>query len=220
MPKQPIFRTGKFKIDEIASVKRSAYQNAEGCIKTSEDLIRYRKLIEQYKPDVIVETGTFNGQSALWFSQNANCPVWTIDINSVNAYKPDMKAKWATEANHEIRQLVGSSIDPSIVERVNFEIKHGGYKRPLIIFDSWHSSSHVHSEMESYFDLIPPLGYMVIEDGIIRWNAQELKHYGGSGPLDAIEKFLENHINWLVDEEIEGISSTTQHPKGWLIRKE
>jgi cephalosporin hydroxylase len=197
-------------------VERSQHQNAEGCVKTTEDLERYRALIAKYQPDLVVELGTFSGKAALWFARAAHCEVITVDVDPVDKHEPGMTTCWLN-CQWPINQLVGSSIDSAIVREVRQLAEP--FQRPLLILDSWHSGPHVLAEMEFYHDLVPLWGYMVVEDGIIRYNPPELAYYGGTGPLDGIEAFLRRHTGWSSDKDLENMSPTTQHPDGWLVRR-
>src|SRR3954463_16441110 len=55
--------------------------------KDTDDLERYRRVVEKTQPEVIVETGTRAGGSAMWFRQELGLDVVTIDLAPQWAYK-------------------------------------------------------------------------------------------------------------------------------------
>ncbi len=165
-----------------------------GMHKFKEDVFRYQEIIRATKPEIIVETGTDTGDSALWFSQFA--PVISVDIR--HEYS-------STEGN--ITWLSGSSTSSSIFSQVK-KLVQG--KKVLVSLDSDHSYEHVANEMELYAPLVQVAGYMVVEDTIVR------EWWGIPGPLDAIEKFLELNLQWTLDQQIDDRFPIGTSSGGWL----
>ena len=192
-----------------ASLAATTRQDACGCCKITEDLARYRIVIAGYQPDVIVECGTFTGRSAVWFADTAGCPVVTVDVY------PRVDAETRVMADGRVTWIEGSSIDPSTVATVRAVV--AGCERPMVVLDSDHSADHVAAEMAAYGPLVPPGGWMVVEDGIVRWMTGQ--PYRGS-PLDAIEDWLDARSDWRVDRGVCDMFPVTMHPEGWLRRYE
>ena len=190
-------------INVPASV-RAAYsqQRAEGAIKTAEDLARYRQIIMETNPDLIIECGTWAGGSAVWFSQFAE--VLTIDI------APNVSDE--IRATPGITWLTGSSTDPDIVAVARMWT-HG--TRTMVVLDSDHRAEHVRAEIAAYGDMVSQGCYMVVEDGIVRWMNGE--NY--DGPLNAIEEFLYENVDWERDVHTEQLFPVSMHPAGWLRRR-
>lgn len=217
-------------IDIAASVDATTRQHAEGCVKISEDLDRYRRVIEDVNPTVIVECGTFSGKSALWFALYSDAKVITVDCT--DNVDPDT----ATALDElEVVRLSGSSVDPAIVAQIHdLACRDYGFGHDfsyptaahetirhavMVVLDSDHSGPHVLAEMHAYADLVTSGSYMVVEDGILRWmDADEQAVYDGN-PLDAIEEWLRVHgSGWSVDSDLEALHPVTQFPSGWLRR--
>lgn len=200
-------------IDLAASLEAVSRQHAEGCVKTSEDLDRYRRVIASTNPDLIVECGTFSGKSALWFARTAQCQVVTIDVTPY--IDPDTRVGLD---EHEVIEIESSSVSPDTLARVNRIAL--GFERPMVVLDSDHSKAHVALEMLHYGPLVRSGGYMVVEDGLLRFMPEEeRKHYNGD-PLDAIEQFMAvNGHEWEIDSELEDLHPVTQFPSGWLRRR-
>ena len=191
-------------LDTEASFAASQYrQNAEGCIKTAEDLARYRRVLAESQPDLIIECGTAYGGSALWFSRFA--PVITIDI--LDRVGAEVKAAW----DGRVTQIIGDSVSGAVLNEVCREHLPA---RVMVVLDSLHLTSHVRAEIRAYGPLVTPGCYLVVEDGICAWIPGE-----GPGPLPAIEEALYGHPNWIRDEEVESMFPVTMHPAGWWRRK-
>lgn len=194
--------------DVAASLAATTRQNAAGCCKIDEDLARYQLVTAAYRPDVVVECGTFTGRSAVWFADTADCAVVTVDVSA----RAD--AETLAAGGDRVTWLTGSSIDPATVAAVR-ELAWP-YARPLVVLDSDHSADHVYAEMHAYGPLVPRGGWMVVEDGIVRWMQDQ--PYRGS-PLDAIEEWLARHPDWYVDRGMCDLYPVTMHPDGWLRRR-
>lgn len=175
-------------------------QGHHGMTKIWEDVARYAVLIEQMRPEVIVECGTFNGSSALWFAQFA--PVITVDVD--HSKIEGLRDRYPGR----IDWVTGSSTDPDVVARV-FELVAG--RRALVSLDSDHSRDHVYAELCAYSPLTRVGDWLVCEDGL---HLQEQ----GAGPLAAIERFLLGQPDWLVDSRLESLHPVTMFPSGWLRR--
>jgi len=194
-------------IDVAASVAACHRQNHLCMTKTAEDVDRYEPIITEYRPEVIVECGTYEGWSALWFSQWSE--VVTVDL--CPRPSADGVLAMAVSVGRVTRLSGRSSVDPAVVAEVR-DLVAG--RRVLVSLDSDHSPGHVLAEMDAYSQLVHPGGWMVVEDGIVR-------HWlRCPGPLDAIEPWLAAHPQWVADVEVEDMHPVTLFPSGWLWRIE
>lgn len=201
------FETGAFK------------QNYRGLElqKSKEDLDRYRALYCVSRPDLIIETGTRYGASALWFQHELGVEVITIDV------LPQIKSQHAGPGLESIR---GSSISDWVLEVL---FKRVAGKRVMVSLDSDHHSPHVQAEIHRLGALVTPGCYLVIEDACFDLfdlaGRPDRARVGGSqiplvgGPLDAIEKTRmdTSHI-WDRDVDIEGMAEISHSPCGWWRR--
>lgn len=175
--------------------RQFANRRAGGPVKISEDLDRYERVIAASRPEVIVETGSYAGASARWFRQWA--PVISVDIDH-GRLRPDVRD------DPGITWVQGNSATVAVIDRVR-DLVAG---RPaLVSLDSDHDPSHVYAEMCAYAPLVPPGGYMVVEDGVVE------------GLVEEIGDFLAGHPDWTVDAEIEQMHPVTLFPSGWLRRE-
>src|SRR5262249_39159738 len=124
-------------------------------IKCPMDLWVYQELLVRTRPDVVVETGTCFGGSALYLAmildQLGQGRVITIDIEVV-PNRPE---------HPRLSYVTGSSVDPQIIAQVRDAV---GSDRALVILDSDHSEPHVYQEMLAYSPLVQVGDYLIVED--------------------------------------------------------
>jgi cephalosporin hydroxylase len=174
--------------------------------KLSEDLDRYDRIIRDTRPELIIETGTYEGYSAAWFADRG-LDVVTIDIDSDRSESfRDSRNDWDL-----IMFVEGSSTDPRIVERAA-ELAEG--RRTMVSLDSDHSRDHVRAEIQAYGPLVTPGCYLVVEDGLAVYMPSEV----GLDPLGAIVQELVDNPDWVRDEEIENLHPVSTSPMGWWRR--
>ena len=170
------------------------------------DLWVMQEIVVETKPDLIVETGTYRGGSALYFASLCDLldhgEVISIDLEEV---RPDYPQ------HARITYLGGrSSIDPAVVSEVT-ERARGG--RAMVILDSDHSEAHVAGELAAYAPLVAVGSYLIVEDT----NVDEVRPDLPAGPLPAIERFLARTPGFVVDAEREKWVITF-NPRGYLKR--
>lgn len=190
--------------------------------KHPHDLARYLELIEASQPDLVVETGTRAGGSALWFAEQG-LRVVTIDV-SRSAGK-EARQQLGTKAYDQIEWWVGSSIEPLLASEVA-DIARGA--RVMVSLDSDHHSSHVQGEIALWAPLVSAGCYLVVEDACFDMWPPSKAAVGGShiprvgGPLDAIRRsgLGENPgpiqmARFWRDESLEGLTTISHSPVGW-----
>jgi cephalosporin hydroxylase len=172
-------------------------------LKNPFDLWIYQEIVHRTRPDVIVETGTHAGGSALYLASMMDVidhgRVITIDV-----------AEMERPAHPRVTYLTGSSTDPVIVDRARAE---AGGSRAMVLLDSDHSKDHVTAELAAYASLVPSGNYLVVEDT----SADILFDGFGPGPHAAVEEFLSSSGDFVRDEECEKFLFTSQ-PGGYLRR--
>lgn len=111
-----------------------------------------------------------------------------------------------------------SSIAPEIVQQVTEFTKD--YQKILVILDSCHTHEHVLSELEAYAPLVSEGSYLIVFDTFVEelpssfnvnrpWDV-------GNNPMTALNTFLPNHPEFIVDTEFINKLLLTCAPKGWL----
>lgn len=193
--------------------------------KSAADLKRYEELVELSQPDIVIETGTRAGGSALWFHHELDLQVVTIDI------APSFGRRGAPpwdESLPGIESLRGSSISPDIVNHILPLIRG---KRVMVSLDSDHHSAHVQAEMAFWSMRVSPGCYLVVEDGCFDMFSerghQDWARVGGSripdygGPLHALRTSgIEYSPVFWRDKALEGLSPISHSPCGWWRKHE
>lgn len=178
------------------------------CLKCPLDLWIYQEIFTEYKPEVIIELGTFNGGSALWIGDTVkniglDCEVVTVDMNGGNLM---VRAS-------NVEYIVSSSVDDSLVQE--FYKKYAD-KKVIVILDSDHTKSHVLNELNSYCGLIKSGGYIIVEDTNV--NGHPVRPDWGEGPAEAVEEFLRTHSEFSPDQSRHKFFLTFNY-NGYLKRK-
>ena len=175
-------------------------------LKNPLDLWVYQEIVFETKPELIVETGTYRGGSALFLASLCDLvgrgEVVSIDIEPEREDYP---------AHPRITYLSGrSSTDPAVVDEVRARAANDPI---LVILDSDHSQAHVEAELATYAPLVPVGCYLIVEDSNIGQIRKDLM----PGPQEAIETFLAQVDDFVVDREREKFLITF-NPSGYLRR--
>ena len=169
------------------------------------DLWIYQEIIYDVKPDVIVEAGTANGGGALFLAGICDF-VGNGRVISIDIANADKKPK-----HKRIDYLLGSSTSEEIVRKVKGSIKE--HDKVMVILDSDHSKSHVLDELRIYNKLVTKGSYLVVEDTNI--NNHPVSSNFGPGPMEAVEVFLQENHDFVIDKRKEKFYLTF-NPKGYL----
>jgi len=159
-------------------------------IKNPLDLWIYQEIISETLPEIIVETGTLYGGSALYFASLFELmgagQVVTVDRGGDNArVVPGLTAGEIRPRHPLITYITGSSTDYSTLKQVIALCEN---KRAMVILDSDHTKDHVLKELEMYSPLVTPGCYLVVEDSNINGHPVFPDH--GEGPFEATREFL------------------------------
>lgn len=176
-------------------------------LKCPMDMWICQELIWKIRPDYIIETGTFQGGSALYYAHlfdlMGHGEIITIDIQRRD-----------NQPSHDrIHYLVGSSTDTDIVARVKAMV--GEKKKVMVMLDSDHSHQHVLDEMRTWNDMVSVGSYMIVEDSNV--NGHPARPDFGPGPMEAINDFLLENDQFVIDMSQQKFFMT-QNPRGYLCR--
>jgi cephalosporin hydroxylase len=176
-------------------------------LKSPYDLWTYQELVVRVRPDVVVETGTYEGGSALYFAMLFDLlghgRVITIDVAPRSPSWP---------SHPRIEYLTGSSTAAGVVQRTHSTV---GGQRAMVVLDSDHAADHVHRELMAYHSLVPPGGYLIVEDTNV--NGHPVWPTFGPGPMEAVDRFLAEHQEFRIDPCCERFLMTL-NPRGYLRR--
>ena len=179
-----------------------------GVSKCPLDLWVYQEIIDETRPDLLVETGTFDGGSALYFASLFDLlgrgRVVTIDVDP-HERLPE---------HERITYLTGSSVAPEIGTLIQELASEA--ERVMVVLDSDHSRDHVLAELRAYGELVTSGCYLVVEDTNV--NGHPVWPGFGPGPMEAVEEFLAEDSRFVVDRAREKLLLTF-NPSGWLLRR-
>ena len=173
------------------------------------DLWIYQEIINDVRPRLIVETGTWRGGTTLYLANvldalGCDGRVVSIDIQAVDQ-----------PAHPRITYLDGSSTDASIVDQVRAMVPVGA--PVLVILDSDHHTPHVRAEILTYGDLVTPGSYLIVEDTNTAGNPVHHRTIGDGGPMGAVRETLATSDRFEVDPDRERFW-VSQNPSGYLRR--
>jgi cephalosporin hydroxylase len=175
-------------------------------LKNPLDLWVYQEVMVETQPELIVETGTYRGGSALFLASVCDLvgrgEVVSIDVEPARDDYP---------VHPRITYLAGrSSTDPGVVA----EVAERAAGRPiLVVLDSDHSQGHVEAELAAYAPLVPVGCYLIVEDSNIGLIREDLM----PGPLQAVESFVSRRDDFEIDRAREKFLITF-NPSGYLRR--
>lgn len=170
------------------------------------DLWVMQEIVAETRPDVIVETGTYRGGSALFFASLCDLlghgQVVSVDLQELRDDYP---------THDRVTYLGGrSSTDPAVVDEVAGLARD---RRTMVILDSDHSMTHVAAELAAYAPFVAVGCYLIVEDT----NVDDVRPDLPPGPLPAIDAFLASTPGFVVDAEREKWVITF-NPRGYLKR--
>jgi cephalosporin hydroxylase len=175
--------------------------------KTPLDLWIYQELIASLKPQLVIETGTAFGGSALFLATVCDA-VGSGEILSI-----DSEPRAGRPRHDRVSYLVGSSIAPETLARVAEHVR--GKAPVMVILDSDHSRDHVLAELRHYADFVTPGSYLVVEDTNL--NGHPVVANFGPGPMEALREFLGEREDFTPDAEQEKFFLSF-NPNGYLRR--
>ena len=157
-------------------------------LKNPFDYVLYQMLINDIKPDLIIEIGSYNGASALYYSDIldliGNGIIHSIDI----------------EDHVHLLAKQKSNIKFFTTGYQNYDINYAKeFNKILVIADGSHKYDDVLGALNKFAPIVSLNSYFVIEDGII--NALKMQKNFNGGPLKAINKFLIESNNFIIDRK-------------------
>jgi cephalosporin hydroxylase len=172
------------------------------------DLWIYQEILMETRPDLIIETGTHMGGSALFLASMcdllSNGEIITVDIadNPARPYHP------------RVTYTLGSSTDSDVV--ANLTSLAESVDRVMVILDSDHSESHVFEELTQLGPLVTPGCYLIVEDTIV--NGNPVLPEFGPGPAEAVTRYLNDRPSRFVVDSSREKFQLTFNPGGYLRR--
>jgi cephalosporin hydroxylase len=164
-------------------------------------------MLHELRPDLIVETGTAEGGSAMYLC--AICDLLDhgriISIDIAAAERP---------THPRLEYVTASSIAPETLELVRDAASSA--QTVLVILDSDHSRDHVLAELHAYAPIVTSGSYVVVEDTNVNGHPVFAEH--GAGPWEAVDAFLAQTSDFTPDRSREKFMFTF-NPRGYLRKR-
>jgi cephalosporin hydroxylase len=172
------------------------------------DLWVYQEILYELRPAIVVECGTAFGGSTLFlasiFDMLGTGEIVSIDVEDY----PDRPE------HDRVRYVKGSSTSPETLAYVRELVAR---REPvLVILDSDHRMEHVLEELRLYAPLVSEGSYLIVEDTNI--NGHPVLPEFGPGPMEAVERFIGEHPEFVVDRSREKLLMTF-NPSGYLHKR-
>ncbi len=176
-------------------------------LKCPLDLWVFQEILCDCQPDVIIESGTFRGGTALFLASICDL------LQHGRLITLDIENRSDRPAHARITYLGGSSTDAATLEKVRGLI--GADERVMVILDSDHHQAHVLEELHRYSPLVSVGQYLVVEDTNL--NGHPVWPDFGPGPMEAVQVFLKGNGSFVADAAREKFLLTF-NPGGYLRR--
>jgi cephalosporin hydroxylase len=167
------------------------------CLKCPLDLWIYQEIINEIRPDLIIETGTRHGGSTLFMANMLDLigkgEVITIDIEEL-----------PRPSHPRIKYVTGSSTDADLIASA---LSNRPDETRMVVLDSDHTKQHVLNELNLLSKYVSAGSYLIVEDTNIPTD----------GPYQAVEEFLQTRKEFVIDESREKFLLTF-NPSGYLRR--
>jgi cephalosporin hydroxylase len=203
------------------------------------DMWVFQQMITELKPDVIIETGTAHGGSALFFATilekiNPYGRIITVEIDP-GVDSNVSKARSFPVFSERVRIIKGDSVSNRTLTQVQDLVdeletdknaRNGSSERQnltvLVTLDSLHSAEHVLEELRLYSRFVSNGSYIVVQDTIIDQNPKFIDWFvrpwakgSVAGPAQAVREFLEESPDFQRDKRWEKYYFTF-YPGGFL----
>lgn len=132
-----------------------------GVLKAPTDLWIYQEIITDLKPDLIIETGSYHGGSALYMRDVLDKVYPEGEIISIDISHEELRKEARVNGVH---YFLGSSVDVEMLARIQYYIDMNECERIMVILDSNHEESHVRRELDLYAPLVTVGSYLIVED--------------------------------------------------------
>lgn len=182
-------------------------------IQYPQDIVLMQELLFEVKPDLIIETGVARSGSLIFYSSilsliHKKYRVIGVDIDIRKHAKKVLKQH---RFSKNITTFQGSSNDKKILDKI-YKLKKK-YKKILVCLDSDHTHQHVFEELQNYSKFVSKNSYLVVfdttqgtfDDKNINKISKVYKYkpWGKkSNPLTAVNNFLKNNKNFVINNEL------------------
>jgi cephalosporin hydroxylase len=191
-------------------------------IQYPQDMIAMQEIIWDVKPDLVIETGIAHGGSLIYYASLMEL----IGHGEVLGIDIDIRQHNRTEIEKHpmfkrIKMIEGSSVDENTAAVVKKFAE--GKERILVCLDSNHTHEHVLRELQLYAPLVSLNSYIIVFDTIVEdlpegYFSQKRPWGISNNPRTAVDEFLRNNDDFVIDETIDNKLLISVTPRGYLKR--
>lgn len=202
--------------------------------KLPSDLWCYQQVIHDLRPHYIIDLGSSQGGSTVWFASMLKLfeipgKVISVDLSLDQAYWLNKRRAESAASRLKLEDridwnfVVGGSKNPEVRRKVELLCR----KSPcMVVSDSDHDYEHTYFELEWYAKHVGVGQYLVVEDtNIYGWNGWlniNDPNDGGlrKGPMEAANDFeLSHRADYVRTDWCSKHYGLSQTPNGWFFRK-
>jgi cephalosporin hydroxylase len=184
-------------------------------LKSVSDMWNYQEILTELKPSLVIEFGTHEGGSTLFFAEVLRFVAPRACVLSVDIDHSRVAER--VRENDRIELLESDTTHPRVSEKIRV-LRAAKPGLAFIILDSDHSKDHVFAEMVQLRAVTLPGDYLVVEDSNI--NGHPVLPDWGPGPFEALQEYFsrypDDYVRDLAREEKFGF---TFAPQGFLRRR-
>jgi cephalosporin hydroxylase len=187
---------------------RNTFWMGHQVLKCPLDLWQYQEILHDLRPDLVVETGTAFGGSALFLAHALDL------IGTGRVITVDVEPRSGRPEHERITYIAGSSVDPRVTGPI-FEAASRA-KTVMVILDSDHRRDHVLAELRTLGPLVTAGSFLIVEDTNLNGHPVEPNY--GPGPMEAVNAFLSERGDFEIDPRWEKFFLSFS-PRGYLRRR-
>lgn len=170
------------------------------------DFVIYQMIVNQLKPDLIIEIGTFKGGGALYFADLLDI-IGKGEVHTINIFEDVTDPQII---NHpRIKRFVDG------YQNYDLKLAHG-FEKVLVVDDGSHQSTDVLEAFKKFNSVVTHGSYYIIEDGVLTDLGYNPAYNGG--PLKVMDEITNYNQDFIVDRkwcDFYG-DNATFNPNGYL----
>jgi cephalosporin hydroxylase len=182
-------------------------------LKSPFDVVLYLQLLQRLRPGTVIEVGTFEGGSALWFADTMAAIGLTPCVVSIDNGERVLFDDDRIRFMHGNALRLGEVLSPDAIAAL---------RRPfLVIEDSAHLYETSLAVLEFFHHHLRTGDYVVIEDGVVAFLPDPAYRARDRGPNRALDAFLRARPEFYeIDRSLCDFygCNVTYNPNGWLRR--
>jgi len=174
-------------------VYEKTYWMGKPTAKCPMDMWMYQELLYALKTDLLIETGTLFGGSALYFANLFDM------LGHGKVISVDIELRNNLPQHPRIEYIEGSSIDAEILAIIQRQVEVSN--SVTVLLDSDHKADYKLKELNAYADFVTKGNYLIAEDTCFDYYPSWPEY--GPGPAHAVQSFLKQNNGFELDRKPE-----------------